>query len=241
MVGDPHDRLREDGLRLIRIFRFVSQLGFNIDPKTLRAVPFHFDVFKKVAKERINTEFQRLLQGSFFQKGLFLLEECGLLYQIIPEFSHDEFQNNVPNLETSRIKLTMNIISNLPRTSSPRLRFAALIHQITVVEMTSDKLFPPFRERPINDLMKRLKFIDKQIVDVVHILSIHLLPLPYFMEEKTEEEKDYLIRKFQYKIRPEYLQDYLMFYETKEKALEKEIRLTKELQDNILERANANG
>ncbi|UCG01180.1 MAG: hypothetical protein JSW11_16375 [Candidatus Heimdallarchaeota archaeon] len=236
MVCDPHDRLQEDGLRLLRIFRFVSQLGFDIEQKTLNAIPHHFEVFEKVAKERIHTEFQKLLHGAFFQKSILLLEESGLLYQLIPEFSFDEFQNILPELKTNRIKLTMKIISKLPKESSPRLRFATLIHQLPILEKTSKKIFPPFQEVCIQELMKRMKFSNKEITNVTHILSIHLLPLPYSIMEKTED-RNYSIRKFQHSIKPDYLSDYIMFYEAKEKVVRKGKRLTKELKSDILERA----
>ncbi|MFX0126354.1 MAG: CCA tRNA nucleotidyltransferase [Candidatus Hodarchaeota archaeon] len=235
MVGDPNERLQEDGLRLIRIFRFVSQLGFDIEAKTLSAIPFHFEIFTKVAKERILTEFQKLLQGAFFQKAIQLLEESGLLFHIIPEFSHDEFQKVIPELKLNRIKLTLIIISELSRDSSLRLRFATLIHQLPIILKTSKKPFPPFQEKIIQEFMKRMKCSNKLITDVTHILSIHLLPLPYSITEKAEE-KNYSIRKFQYTIRPEYLHDYLLFYEAKEIALKK-IQLKEELKADILKRA----
>lgn len=56
------------------------------------------------------------------------------------------------------------------------------------------------------------------------------------MEEK-ETTKDYLMRKFQYKIGPDYLEDYLAFYHAKEQVLQKEKCLTKKLEADILERA----
>ncbi|MFW9906060.1 MAG: CCA tRNA nucleotidyltransferase [Candidatus Thorarchaeota archaeon] len=239
MVGEPHERLQEDGLRLIRIFRFVSQLGFNVETKTSQAVPLHFEVFKKVAKERVHSEFQKLLRGEFFQKALVLLEDSGLLYQIIPELCSKEFQQEILGLNQTRIELTMNIISKLPNDSSARLRFAALIHQLPIIEKMTKKPFPPFQERSILESMKRIKCSNKQIADVSHILSIHLHPLPYTLT-KSSEEKNYLVRKFQYDIRPEYLYDYLMFYDAKEKALQKKKRLTADLKADIIERAKHN-
>ena len=38
-VGDPIQRFREDGLRPMRAVRQATQLGFTIDPATLRAIP----------------------------------------------------------------------------------------------------------------------------------------------------------------------------------------------------------
>lgn len=236
MVGDPHKRLQEDGLRLLRIFRFVAQLGFNIDDKTLTAVPHHFDIFSKVAKERIHAEFQKLMQGTSFQKAILLLEECGLLCQLVPEFNDEEFSKKLSGIDLNRIELTLRIISELPKESSLRLRFATLIHQLTAKPTRSTKVFPPFKENYIQEFLKWMKFSNKQITDISHVLKIHLFHLPYSMEEK-EEFKDYSIRKFQYHVRSEYLMDYLMFYVTKEQALQKERKLTEELRTDILQRA----
>ena len=61
LVGDPDARLGEDGLRLIRIFRFVSQLGYSVEKMSLDAVSRHLDVFKKVTKERVEAEFHKLI------------------------------------------------------------------------------------------------------------------------------------------------------------------------------------
>ena len=35
-VGQPHERFHEDALRMMRGLRFVSQLGFTLEPRTLR-------------------------------------------------------------------------------------------------------------------------------------------------------------------------------------------------------------
>ena len=136
----------------------------------------------------------------------------------------------------NRIQLTMRIISELSPKSSLRLRFAVLIHQLTAIPTKITVYFPRFKEKFIQDILKRMKFSNKQILDISHILTIHLFHLPYLMEAE-DELKDYFIRKFQYKVRPEYLTDYLMFYHAKEQALQKEILLTEELKTDILQRA----
>ncbi|MFX0013922.1 MAG: CCA tRNA nucleotidyltransferase [Promethearchaeota archaeon] len=236
MVGDPNKRLKEDGLRLIRIFRFVSQLGFNIDPPTSIAVTNNLTIFNKVAKERIHTEFQKLLQGAFFQKSILLLEDCGLLYHLIPEFNDAVLSKNVSEINLNRIELTLKIVSSLPSSSSQNLRFATLIHQLSAIPSKSSMIFPPFQENFIQKILKSMKCSNKQITTVSHILSIHLLRLPYSMQEE-DDTKDYLIRKFQYKIQPEYLTDYLNFYYAKENILRKEKLLTELLKDDITKRA----
>lgn len=239
MVGDPNERLQEDGLRLIRIFRFVAQLGFDIDSKTIESVPNHFDVFAKVAKERIHTELQKLLGGAFFQKAIHLLEECGLLYHIIPEFNHEKFHEKLPEINMNRIELTLQVISNLTANSSLRLRFATLFHQLSVLSTQTTKIFPPFNEKFIHEVLKQLKFSNKQISEIGHILKMHKFRLPYSLETK-EEIRDYSIRKFQFYIRPEYLIDYLEFYQAKNNVFQNSQKFSEELRTDILSRALTN-
>ena len=60
-VGESERRFDEDALRILRAFRFSAQLGFEIEEKTLFGCYNSKFGLTKVAKERISTEFLRLL------------------------------------------------------------------------------------------------------------------------------------------------------------------------------------
>jgi len=61
-VGDPHKRFREDGLRVWRAMRFLSQLEFAIDLSTGKALQSHTrNPLQLAAKERIFIELEKLL------------------------------------------------------------------------------------------------------------------------------------------------------------------------------------
>jgi tRNA nucleotidyltransferase (CCA-adding enzyme) len=84
-VGDPLKRFKEDGLRPLRACRFAAQLGFDIEPATLAAIPQRLDVARKVAVERVLQELNKLLAGRHPAKGLRYLEATGLLDLWLPE------------------------------------------------------------------------------------------------------------------------------------------------------------
>ena len=84
-VGDPLVRFREDGLRPMRAVRQAAQLGFEIDGPTLEAIPETLDVFRKVSGERIRDELFKLLASARPSHGLRLMQETGLLGEVIPE------------------------------------------------------------------------------------------------------------------------------------------------------------
>lgn len=82
-VGDPEKRFSEDALRIMRAFRFSSQLGFEIDEKTLLAAHSMKNGLKNIAKERIGSEFLRLLSGVAAKDSL--LKMGDILDIIIPQ------------------------------------------------------------------------------------------------------------------------------------------------------------
>ena len=69
-VGDPEKRFSEDALRIMRAFRFSSQLDFDIHPETLDGAIRMREGLKNIARERIGSEFLRLLCGASPEKAL---------------------------------------------------------------------------------------------------------------------------------------------------------------------------
>jgi hypothetical protein len=62
-VGKPQDRIKEDSLRGIRFYRFISK-GFTPDPKSLRAVRERFnDIINTTDSERIRAEIEKIVFG----------------------------------------------------------------------------------------------------------------------------------------------------------------------------------
>jgi len=84
-IGDPEERFQEDHLRLIRAVRFAARLGFEIEPATMAAIQrLHF-LIQKVSPERVRDELARILTEGGARRGFELLDETGLLGDILPE------------------------------------------------------------------------------------------------------------------------------------------------------------
>jgi len=62
-VGDPSKRFKEDALRIARLVRFAVQLGFSVEQESLRAAKNEAATLKLIAKERIFTEFIKMVSG----------------------------------------------------------------------------------------------------------------------------------------------------------------------------------
>lgn len=69
-VGDPNERFLEDALRMMRAVRFASKLDFEIDDATLAGIQRHAPLLAKIAVERVQVEFEKLLLGQNPTRGL---------------------------------------------------------------------------------------------------------------------------------------------------------------------------
>jgi putative nucleotidyltransferase with HDIG domain len=84
-IGDPEMRFREDHLRMLRAVRFAARLGFEIDRATFEAIRRNHELILKVSAERIRDEIVRILTEGGARRGFELLDESGMLTDILPE------------------------------------------------------------------------------------------------------------------------------------------------------------
>lgn len=69
-VGNPDERFHEDALRMMRAVRFASKLDFVIDQSTLTGIRKNAPLLAKIAVERIQVEFEKMLLGQRPVSGL---------------------------------------------------------------------------------------------------------------------------------------------------------------------------
>jgi len=69
-IGAPEERFGEDHLRLLRAARFAAQLGFEIEPETLRALRSNAQKILEVSAERIREELLNLFRPPHAARGL---------------------------------------------------------------------------------------------------------------------------------------------------------------------------
>lgn len=115
-IGDAGERIREDYLRILRFFRFVSELEpRTLDAEALAACARERGGLKQLAAERIRQELVRLLMGPDAMRALQAMFDHGLLIDIL---------GGVPML--SRLSRLVDIESGLGRTPDPMMRLNAL-------------------------------------------------------------------------------------------------------------------
>jgi poly(A) polymerase len=84
-IGEPHDRMNEDKLRMLRAVRFASVLDYSLDEATARAVADMAHQIVVVSAERIAQELRKMLQDRHRARAVRLCRELQLLEVILPE------------------------------------------------------------------------------------------------------------------------------------------------------------
>ena len=84
-IGSPRRRFEEDHLRMLRALRFAARLHFSVEPATMLAIRELAPLVRSVSPERVRGELVRILTEGSPGRGLELLDESGLLAQILPE------------------------------------------------------------------------------------------------------------------------------------------------------------
>ena len=89
-IGDPHARMREDKLRLLRAVRFAAVLGFELDPVTADAVTEMAPELSVVSVERIAQELRKMLRHKNRRRAVELCRSTGLLDVVLPGWTAHE-------------------------------------------------------------------------------------------------------------------------------------------------------
>lgn len=130
-VGIPKDRFLEDGLRIMRLFRFASQLDFTIDFETLNASIEAKDTLNKISKERIRDEFTKLVMSDNPSLGFMYMEKTKTLSFISPYLldSVGIEQNGMHAYHVFE-HLVRSLQHAADKKMSLEVRLAALLHDI---------------------------------------------------------------------------------------------------------------
>jgi tRNA nucleotidyltransferase/poly(A) polymerase len=174
-IGDPERRFTEDKLRILRAVRFAARFGFEIEPATFSAIRKHARAIELprfrpefplavtpiaswVSAERIREELTKLLTEGSARRGFELLDDSGLLLQLLPEISAMKGVPQPPEYhpEGDVWIHTRLMLAGLPAGVSPTLAWGVLLHDVG----------KPPTFRPASATGDRIRFDDHVAVGV---------------------------------------------------------------------------
>ena len=129
---NPDITYSDDPLRMMRAIRFATQLNFEIEEHSLKAIAKNAPRLAIITKERIVVELNKIIDAKKPSIGFLLLEKTNLLEMILPELIA---LKGVEEVEGQKHKdnfyHTLEVLDNISRTTEDTwLRWAALLHDI---------------------------------------------------------------------------------------------------------------
>ena len=131
-IGDPDERFGEDKLRMLRAVRFAARFEYQIEPETFAAMRKLGAQISVVSRERVRDELTRILTEGHGRRGFLLLDECGLLHEVLPEISAMKGVEQPPQFhpEGDVFVHTLLLLEHLPQPCPATLAWGALLHDV---------------------------------------------------------------------------------------------------------------
>jgi poly(A) polymerase len=126
--ADPKDSFTDDPLRMLRAFRFASELEFRIDRSALDTIAELRHLITSVSADRIRVEFSRLLVGAAPGMALQLADSTGLTELFLPELGELKLEQDPVHKHKDVFLHTLAVVERTP--DDLVLRLAALLHDI---------------------------------------------------------------------------------------------------------------
>jgi poly(A) polymerase len=131
-IGEPERRFEEDHLRLLRGVRFAARFGFEIEPATFAAMRKLASRIHAVSRERVRDELTKMLTEGHARRAFELLDETGLLLQVLPEVAKMKGVAQPPQFhpEGDVWTHTLMLLEQLEAGCSPTLAWGGLLHDV---------------------------------------------------------------------------------------------------------------
>jgi len=178
------DAFVEDPLRVLRIARFASSLGFKIAPETTRLLKeiSETDELEALVPERVWTELEKALSAKYPARFILVLRSCHALEKLFPEiealFGVPQPKEYHPEIDTG-LHTIMSLNQSVRLSDDPVIRFAALVHDLGKAT-TPEKEWPSHHGHEgrgvkiIDKLCKRYRIPNKYHALATHVSKFHL-------------------------------------------------------------------
>jgi poly(A) polymerase len=182
-IGDPKQRFAEDKLRMLRAVRFAARFGYTIDLATFGAIEELADEIQVVSRERVRDELTRMLTEGHARRAFLLLDESGLLPEVLPEISAMKGVAQPPHFhpEGDVFVHTLLLLENLPVPCSTALAWGALLHDVgkpPTFRVAPDRIrFDGHVEvgvKMAQEICRRLRFSTDDTEQVLALIDNHM-------------------------------------------------------------------
>jgi poly(A) polymerase len=131
-IGSARDRFSEDKLRMLRAVRFAARFNYSIEPATFRPICELAPQIHQVSQERIRDEILKMLTEGHARRAFELLDEAGLLEQVLPEVKRMQGVAQPPQFhpEGDVWVHTLMMLEGLRKGTSKTTALGVLLHDV---------------------------------------------------------------------------------------------------------------
>jgi len=175
---DPKLSFTDDPLRMLRAFRFSSQLGFGLEKSTLSAITELKELIGSVSAERIRDELTKLLCGQSPGAALVAADSTGIVELFLPELSALKLEQDPVHKHKDVFLHTLAVLEQAPE--EEELRLAALLHDIG--KPRTRRIEPSgvsfhhhevVGARMAADRLRALRYPTRTVAAVAELISLH--------------------------------------------------------------------
>ena len=182
-IGCAEVRFEEDHLRMLRAVRFSARFGFELEPGTLRAIRSLAPRIHAVSRERVRDELTRMLTEGRARRAFELLDETGLLKEVLPEIERMKGVEQPPQFhpEGDVWIHTLLLLDQLEPACSMTLAWGALLHDVgkpPTFRVAPDRIrFDGHVEVGIamaTEICRRFRFSNDETRQIVALVQNHM-------------------------------------------------------------------
>ena len=117
---------------MLRAVRFAARFDYTIEPETFPAIQKLAPQIHQVSRERVRDELTKMLTEGHARQAFLLLDETGLLREVLPEISAMKGVEQPPEFhpEGDVFVHTLLLLEELPHPCPPTLAWGALLHDV---------------------------------------------------------------------------------------------------------------
>ncbi len=183
-IGEAHERIKEDHLRLLRGVRFKNNFGFDYGPNTEKAIRELAHLVDDISKERVADELTKMLLHPHRAHSMKELDEFDILDRLLPEVTAQKGVKQPTEYHQEGDVLThvLKSLHDMPeKFVSKELVWAVLLHDIgkpaTFEERTDRIHFDTHAERSATmayHVCQRLKFSKAEATKIAWLIDHHM-------------------------------------------------------------------
>jgi poly(A) polymerase len=185
-IGDPDRRFAEDKLRMLRAVRFAARFGFEVDEATFGSIRRHVSEIQRVSPERLREELSKMLGEGAARRAFELLEDTGLLGQVLPEIAAMKGVEQPPEFhpEGDVWIHTRLMLQKLEKGASPTLAWGVLLHDVgkpptfQSAAETGDRIrfnhHVDVGVRMAEEICRRLRFSNDEMEQITALVANHM-------------------------------------------------------------------